>query len=338
MTINDIARLAGTSKSTVSRVLTDNPNVNEKTRQRVLDVIQKYQYRPNSIARGLVKGGMQIIAVIVPNFRNPFYSEVIWFIERELFKLGYHMFLYCSNNDTEKERACLEMTFQYNFAGVIIISPIMQAYLQEHADSLGCPVLLLNRYIDQFSGDILTVDNFQAAYVATRHLIELGHQKIAILAADPEAYTHKDRRSGFLHALSSYQLTLPESFDCVGDLTMDGGYHVGEQLLSMKKNGPTAVFCTSDMMALGLIQAYRNADKKIPEDLSIVGFDDISIASLNGISLTTMQQPYEQIGIQAARMILKRIQNQKLPQQKVILDCKLIVRNSTAAPEPAHEM
>jgi LacI family transcriptional regulator len=333
MTINDIAHLAGTSKSTVSRVLTNHPNVNEKTRQRVLDIIQQYQYHPNSIARGLVQGGIKVVAVIVPNFKNPFYSEVVWFIERELFKNGYHMFLYCSNNDTEKERACLEMTHQYNFAGVIIISPISQSYLRDHAASLGCPIVLLNRYIDQFSGDILTVDNFQASYVATRHLIELGHRKIAILSADPDAYTHRDRRSGFLHALSSYQLSLPEKFDCVGDLTMDGGYHVGEQLSAMEKEGPTAVFCTSDMMALGLMQAYKNVGKKIPEDLSIVGFDDIPIAELAGISLTTMQQPYEEIGNQAAEMILNRIHQPDMPQQKIILDCRLIVRSSTAAPE-----
>lgn len=332
MTINDIARLAGTSKSTVSRVLTNHPNVNDATRQKVLDVISQYQYHPNSIARGLVNGGIKVVAVIVPNFKNPFYSEVVWFIERELFKNGYHMFLYCSNNDEEKEKTCLEMTYQYNFAGVIIISPIAQAFLRENARSLGCPIVLLNRYIDQFPGDILTVDNFQAAYVATRHLIELGHRKIAVLAADPEAYTHRDRRSGFLHALSSYQLSLPPEFDCVGDLTMDGGYHVGETLLAMGEESPTAVFCTSDMMALGLMQAYKNAGRQIPSEFSIVGFDDIPIANLNGISLTTMQQPYEQIGEQAAQMILNRIQNASMAQQKIILDCKLIIRNSTAAP------
>lgn len=329
MTINDIARLAGTSKSTVSRVLTNSPNVNVNTRNKVIEIIEKYNYSPNSIAQGLVKGSMNIISVIVPNIQNPFYSEVVSFVGQELSKKGYHMFLYCSNNDPEKEAASLEMASQFNFAGTILISFVNDASLVEKSNISKRPLLLLNRYVESDLRDVLTTDNFQISYIATRHLIELGHSRIAIISGGRTTSTHRERREGFLNALSAYRIPLLPEFDCISNLTMDSGYSHGEKFLSMGDNAPTAVFCTSDMMAIGLMQAYKNAGKSIPGDLSIVGFDDIPIASLNGISLTTVRQPYAEIGKQAVEMILRRIEDNSIPQQKRILDCELIVRNST---------
>lgn len=331
MTIKDIARLSGTSKSTVSRVLTNHPNVNAKTRERVLSVIKEYQYKPNVMAQSLVSGSMRVISVIVPNIQNQFYSEVVSFIERALFDKGYHMFLYCSDNDPEKEYACIEMASQFNFDGTILISIVNDTQLIEKSAIADRPLLLLNRYIETATHDILTTNNTESSYLATKHLIEMGHRRIAIISGTKETSTHRERRNGFLKALADYNLSFPNDFDCVSDLTINSGYSYGEHFLSLREAAPTAVFCTSDVIALGLMQAYKNAGKTIPEDLSIVGFDDIPMASLNGISLTTIRQPYEQIGKKAVEMLLNRISDSSLPQQKVILDCEFIARESVAS-------
>ena len=331
MTIDDIARLANTSKSTVSRVLSGNDRVNKNTRDKILEVIDKYNYRPNSVARSLASGKMDVVSVIVPNLLNPFYSTVVWHIERELYNNGYYMFLYCSNDNTEKERMCLEITHQNNFAGCIILSPIGIDYLNEYSSKLKCPVILLNRSFDGFPGDILTVNNFEAAYAATKHLIELGHRKLAVLSAETFAYTHRKRLQGFLQALDDNGIPSREEFIFTGDLSFEGGNSIGEQILSMHQDMPTAVFCTSDMLAIGMMQTLKLGGVRIPQEISVIGFDDIPPAQFAGIDLTTIRQPYEQIGVLAVQMLIQRIQNAEGPRRHITLNCELIRRHSTAA-------
>ncbi|MGI6116608.1 LacI family DNA-binding transcriptional regulator [Luoshenia tenuis] len=330
MTINDIARLAGTSKSTVSRVLNHDPHVSDETRRRVMDAVRRNHYQPNSIARGLVQGATRLVALIISDIRNPYYSEVTWYIEKELEQQGYHMFLGCSGEDPEKERNFVDLAAQYNFAGAIVISPTNEAYLLQSAPALGCPVILLNRYIDDFAGDMLTTDNFHGGSLAAHHLLVLGHRRVAVFSGDKNTTTHRDRRAGFVHALSLGGVALPEAFSfTTRSLDMDSGHTLGSHLLSLGSAAPTAIFCTTDLMAIGLLQAYRNAGKSIPENLSIIGFDDIPYAGLAGIGLTTIAQPYEQIGKLAVQMLLERINSPARPQRREILDCQLISRAST---------
>lgn len=332
MTINDIARLANTSKSTVSRILAGNDKVNKNTRDKVLQVIDEYNYHPNSLARSLASGKMNVVSVIVPNLQNPFYSSVVWYIERELYNSGYHMFLYCSNNDTEKESVCFELTRQNSFAGIIIISPVGKDYLKQESSNPECPVILLNRFLDDFPGDVLTVNNFEAAYAATEFLIEIGHRKLAVLSAETSAYTHSERLFGFRQALKENDIDFSEKFHFIGDLSFEGCYKIGEHILSMGSEMPTAVFCTSDIMAIGMMQTLKFGGIRIPQDISVIGFDDIPMAQLAGIDLTTVRQPYEQIGVQAVNMLIHRMHNAKDPYRQITLNCELIKRNSTAAP------
>lgn len=332
MTIDDIARLANTSKSTVSRVLSGNDKVNKNTRDKVLEIIDEYHYRPNTIARSLANGKMDVVSVIVPNLHNPFYSSVVWYIERELYNNGYHMFLYCSNNDTAKEQMCLEITQRNNFAGSIIISPMGKDYLKQYDSKLTCPVILLNRYLEEFPGDILTVNNFEAAYSATKYLIELGHRKLAVLFAETSAYTHSERLQGFLQALKENGLSCQENYMFIGDLSFEGCYKIGDQILAMGQDMPTAVFCTSDVMAIGMMQTLKLGGIRIPQDISVIGFDDIPIAQVAGIDLTTIRQPYEQIGVQAVHMLVQRIQDLEVPCCQLTLQCELVKRSSTAPP------
>lgn len=330
MNIIDIARLSGTSKSTVSRVLTNNPNVKPETREKILEVMRQYGYRPNAIARGLVQGSLKVIAVVIPDIRNPFYSELISFMEKEFFAQGYQLFLCCTDQDPVKEKIAIDLAAQYNFAGIVIISPMNTDYLKLFRETASCPVLIMNRYLGE-EFDSLTTDNFQGGYLAARHLIELGHRRIAVLSGPQEASTHHDRREGFFSAVTAYHAHVPESFQLSGDLDMDSGHQAGNYFLSLGENAPTAVFCTTDLMAIGVMQAYKNAGRSIPDDLSIVGFDDIPFANVQDISLTTIRQPYSDLAAQAVRMLLDRLADRDASPMCAMLDCRLVIRGSSCA-------
>lgn len=335
MNIQDIARLAGTSKSTVSRVLSNHPYVKEETRQRVLEVIDAYHYRPNAMARGLANGSMSVIALLVSDVRNPFYTEMTWHIQQELNKRGYQLFLCCSNYDALMEKEFYALSSQYSFSGMIVVSLVDETQFLRAMDKLPCPVLLVNQKVEHFPGDVLVTDNYQAGYIAARHLIEQGHSKIAIISCNQQNSSHRERRAGFISALSAYNISLPPAYDFEYDYAIGGydnkcGQRFYEEFMQMGSDAPTAVFCTADIIAVSIIEVFRAAGHSVPEDLSVIGFDDIPFASLDSISLTTIRQPYAKIGRQAVDMILNRIENNPSGQQMAIMDCELIVRGSTA--------
>ncbi|WP_094547242.1 LacI family DNA-binding transcriptional regulator [Petroclostridium xylanilyticum] len=328
-TINDIAKIAGVSRSTVSRVLTNNPNVNPITREKVKKIIDIYNYQPNSLARGLVLGRIDIIALIIGDIRNPFYSELTWVIENILSQNGYMVVLCDSEYSTEKEELYLKAAKQYGFAGVVMTSAMESDNLNSVLKSMNCPVVLLNRYLKSFEGDVVILDNFQAGYIATRHLIELGHSKIAILTGPVNSTSSVERFNGYKNALENFGIEYREDFVTHGDLKMETGYEYGLSLLKRKENKPTAVVAGNDLMAIGIIEAYKKMKMRIPEDLSIIGFDDIPISSTASINLTTIRQPFYEMGKMVAELLLKRINNEQCEYRKIILNPQLVVRETT---------
>jgi LacI family transcriptional regulator len=328
-TINDIAKLAGVSRSTVSRVLTNNPNVNPTTREKVQKIIDTYNYHPNSLARGLVLGKIDVIALIIGDIRNPFYSEMTWVIENILNQNGYMVVLCDSEYMIEKEELYLKAAKQYGFAGVVLTSALENDRINAAIKSLTCPVILLNRYIKSFQGDVVVTDNFQGGYIATKHLIELGHTKIAILTGPINSTSSSERFNGYKSALETFGLEYREELVDYGDLKMETGYKYGCALLEKDKYLPTAVVAGNDLMAIGIMEAYQKAGKSIPEHLSIVGFDDIPIASITSINLTTVRQPFYQMGEIVPELLLKQINNEQYSHRKIILTPELIIRGTT---------
>lgn len=330
LTISDIAKKAGVSRSTVSRVLTNNPNVNDETRAKIKSVIEESEYQPSSIARGLSLGRVNIIALIIEDIRNPFYSELTWVIERILSKNGYIVVLCDTEYNPEKEILYLKTAKQYGFAGVVMISAMESSSLISILGSIDCPVVLLNRYLKAFEGDVVVTDNFQGGYLATRHLIELGHNKIGMLTGPLDFSTHSDRHRGYKSALEAFNIDYREEYVVQSDLKMQGGYEYGLSLLEMGKNRPTAVFASNDLMAIGIMEAFKKNGLSVPEGLSIIGFDDIPIASTVGINLTTIRHPYNEIGEKAVELILTKINRKDEQNKKVIFSPKLIIRGSTS--------
>ncbi|MDK2798486.1 MAG: LacI family transcriptional regulator [Clostridiales bacterium] len=330
ITISDIAKIAGVSRSTVSRVLTNNPNVNPKTREKVRKVIDNYNYSPNSLARGLALGKINVIALIIGDIRNPYYAELTWVIENILNQNGYMVVLCDSEYDIEKEELYLKAAKQYGFAGVIMTSAMESDNLNALLKSMNCPVLLLNRYIKAFEGDVVILDNFAAGYIATRHLIELGHTEIGFLTGPVNSSSSMERFNGYKHALEVFDFEYHEDFITHGDLKMETGHKYGLSLLK-KSNRPTAVLAGNDLMAIGIMEAYKANGMTIPDHLSIVGFDDIPIASIASINLTTIRQPFNKLGNIVSDLILKRINNETSEYKKIIVNPELIVRGTTKA-------
>ncbi|WHH59042.1 LacI family DNA-binding transcriptional regulator [Petroclostridium sp. X23] len=328
-TINDIAKLAGVSRSTVSRVLTNNPNVNPITREKIQKIIDTYNYHPNSLARGLVLGKIDVIALIIGDIRNPFYSEMTWVIENILNQNGYMVVLCDSEYMIEKEELYLEAAKQYGFAGVVLTSALENDRINAAIKSLTCPVILLNRYIKSFEGDVVITDNFQGGYIATKHLIELGHTKIAILTGPINSTSSLERFNGYKSALETFGLEYCEDLVAYGDLKMETGYKYGCTLLEKDKDLPTAVVAGNDLMAIGIMEAYQKAGMSIPEHLSIIGYDDIPISSITSINLTTVRQPFYQMGEIVPELLLKQINNEQYSHRKIILTPELIVRETT---------
>lgn len=328
--IEEIAKEAGVSRSTVSRVLQNHPNVKPDTREKVTEVMQQLGYRPNRLARGLVTGKFNFVGLIVGDVRNPFYSEVAHIAEDILNEQGYMVVLCNSDYNIEKEKNYLNMMEDFGFAGVIMTSAAENSELATMLKNMDCPVVLINRYLRNFNSNVVTIDNHLGGYLAVNHLLSLGHRNIAMLAGPEDSSSSRERLEGWKEAFAEYNLPWPGV--CYSDLHSKFGYDFGLSLLKMPKNKrPTAVCAVNDAMALGVMQAFTENGLSIPEDLSVIGFDDISPIVQSKIGLTTIRQPQEEMGKVAANMLLDRIKGIESSSKRVIFEPELIVRDSTAA-------
>lgn len=330
LTIDDIARLSDVSRSTVSRVLANSPNVNPQTREKIQSIILDNDYRPNSLARGLVHGAIKIVALIVGDIRNPFYSNLIWHAEQILHENGYMTLLCNSNYEVDKVDEFLSTAVEYGYAGVITVSIENNEVIANHLNNMPCPVVLLNRYLPSFNGDVVVTDNFTGGYSATKHLIELGHTKIGFLKGPDNSTVTHDRFSGFTKAMNNFNIAVDPKYVAGGDLDMTSGYNFGMYLVSLDQEAPSAVIAGNDLMALGIMNALKQSHLRIPEDISLVGFDDIPMAALSGIDLTTVKQPIKDLGETAANLIIERLKGETPTRRKKILfDPELIIRGTT---------
>lgn len=331
MDINYIARLAGVSRSTVSRVLTHHKNVKRETALKVQEAMLHCNYRPNVMARGLVTGRMNIIALVVTDITSPFYSELVAIISASLREKGYLVSLYNIGNENDDQSDYFKTLFEYGFAGIIIADARNEPSFGAILKFARCPVVLLNRHIDTVMDyDAIMNDNFLGGYIATKHLLELGHRTIAMITGPRKSTSSIDRHKGYLHALSEYGVTPVKPLVAEGNLRYDSGYGFASMLFSDNARKCSAIFAGNDMMAIGVMSRCKELGIGIPDDISLVGFDDIPLASAAIINLTTVRQPYTQMGQLVSEQIVARINDDDSARQRVTLVPKLVVRNTTA--------
>ncbi|MDZ7290561.1 MAG: LacI family transcriptional regulator [candidate division KSB1 bacterium] len=336
VTIYEVARKAGVGIGTVSRVLNNSTQISPKTRDRVLRVIKALNYQPHPLAQGLARKKSLTIAALVPFFTGHFYVELLKGIQQATSLHKYDLILYCID-DLQKKDTYLKRTLQQRRVdGVLLISLSLPENYAKEFRRRKLPLVLVDAFHPEF--DSITVNNQAGAYMAVQHLIRLGHQRLAMITGHRESVPAQHRHLGCERALTEAGMTLPENMMISSD-TLPGkavrvndgfnketGYWGMRQLLQLNGQRPTGVFIASDIQALGAMQAVKEFGLRIPEDIAMVGFDDIELAEYVG--LTTVRQPMFHMGKQGVERLMELMDNPDLPRQHVLIETELVVRES----------
>ncbi|CAM2824973.1 LacI family DNA-binding transcriptional regulator [Paenibacillus sediminis] len=329
VTIRDVANRAGVAISTASYALNNDPRVSEETRRKVLKVVEEMNYRPNAIARSLKRKKSETIGLFLNDFGGPFFSSVIQGVEEVVSSNGYNLVAcstYGGNHNTTTNRFLQEKQLD----AAIILGPNIPDELIVQVASKDFPVVVMDRELKAEHVHSVLVDNEQGAYTATRHLINLGHRKIAYLSGPVNSYNNQKRLVGFKRALEEADIAFQSAINVQGHFTEHGGYQVMKSLL-MSKNVPDAIFSANDEMAIGAIQALTEAGIRVPQDVAIVGFDDIRLSSYIRPALSTIGHPKQEWGTVATHVVFQTLQDPSEQSRSIMLDTELIIRDSCGA-------
>ena len=334
-TIHDVARLAGVSIATVSAVVNKKGRVSPELTERVQKALEALDYQPHQLARSLKVQQTRTIGVVIPDVTNLFYAEVVRSVEDTARGNGYSIILCDSNEDPAQETTNLDTLYAWRVDGVLL-APADGQVSQDRLTRRRFPIVFIDRITPGFIGPAVITDNFSGAYQATRHLITLGHKRIATIVGRLEFSNGIDRLEGFRKALQEAGLLLHDEYVQQGDFQLESGYRCGMQLLKLP-SPPTAIFSCSNKMTLGLMRAVSELGFNCPRDVSILGFDDFDWAANFSPRLTTVAQPTDEIGKEAMRLLAEEMQDFRNPGRNgehriVILKPELRVRMSTAPP------
>jgi len=328
--IKDVARKADVSTTTVSHVVNHTRFASDKVRSAVEDAIRVLGYVPSAVARSLKSNTTKTIGMLIPNCSNPYFAEIVRSVEDRCFGAGYTLILCNTDDDPHRQGAYLQVLSEKRIDGMIIISTGADKDLLSFLQGLPIPTVLLDREIDEANCDLVETAHLQGGMMATDHLIGLGHRRIACLAGPADLNSSAQRIEGWRTALDRSGLSA-ESADLLwhSDFSSQGGFSSMQSILASSL-APTAVFVCNDLMSIGALSAAHEAGVRVPQDLSLIGFDDIELARFASPALTTIAQPKQRIGIVAVDMVLERIQGGRVKARQVILQPQLVVRNSTS--------
>jgi LacI family transcriptional regulator len=334
--LEDIAKLVGVSRSTVSRVVNDDPHVRPEVRRRVLDAIQSTGFQPNAAARTLASQRSWTIGLVLPHsvsfiFTDPYYPHLTKGVAQACNQYNYTLALFLVGTKEDEERIYPRISRKGLLDGVIVQSGHHgdQWIIGRFVDA-NIPLVIAGRPFRSDNVTYLDIDNVNAANNAVSHLIRLGRKRIALISGPVNSTVGLDRKQGYLKALSERGHTVDESLIVEGDFTEASGYYAMQQLLANDRR-PDAVFSASDVMAIGGMRATREAGLRIPEDIAFVGFDDLSIPKLSEIKCTTVRQPVVQFGAKTVEVLIDLIENGTQPPRHIIMGTELVIRDSCGA-------
>lgn len=333
-TIKDVADYAGVSRATVSRVLNNHPYVTEDVRARVEDAMRHLGYHPNRAARRLRAQSSDVLGLIVPDIQNPLFQSIVRGVEDAAYDCGMNVILCNTDDNPDKQEAYLRVMQAEQSAGLIVVpthpgdgrvlAPVREA---------GIPIVFLDREVDDFEADTVRVDNVRGAYLAVRHLLSLGYKRIAAIAGTQYLTPGYERLRGYYDALNECGLPVDERLVKIGNFRIDGGRALAQEFMQSPQP-PEALFVSNNLMTLGALRGLHELGIVIPDQVALVGFDDMPWAGDLNPPLTAVAQPGYELGQQAVELLLKRLAQPDAPYRKVIMQPHLVVRGSCGASGP----
>jgi LacI family transcriptional regulator len=339
VTRDDVADRAGTSAAVVSYVVNGGPRpVSPATRSKVLQAIEELGYRPNGLARALRLQKTFTIGLVVPDNNNPFFAQLARAVEEAAFARGYVLLLGNSSQDDSRQAAYVTAFLERQVDGIVLIAdsdigrPSLPEQTAKALQGAGTPLVLLDRQPSDLSAPSLTVDNEGGGYIATKHLIDHGHRRVACLAGPADLHPAEERTKGWARALGEAGLGARRGLLARSRFRRDAGYEVAQVLLSSGPR-PTAVFAESDEQAIGVLRFAREAGLRVPDDLAVVGFDGTDESAYTVPPLTTVVQPVQELGERALQLVVSEDGAQPRKRRLESLPVRLLVRRSCGCPD-----
>ncbi len=331
-TIKDIAKLAGVSHTTVYRALNDKPRISQPTKERIISIARELNYQPNVLAQSLVSGRTKTLGLVITTIVNPFYPELARGIEDTARSLGYSIILCCTNFDPSLEKQYIDMLRSRGVDGIIFTSahihdPNIRSLVEDHF-----PLILVNRrvYGDPVidSIDYVVVENAKGGFLAVEHLIRMGHERIGVISGSGDSSAAVERLEGVRKAFMQYGLHPASPLVLEGDFLKPSGYEAAKRFLTMG-DPPSAIFGVNDYMALGAFEAILDSGLRVPDDVALIGFNDIEFSSLKTVELSTIGQRKYEMGSIAVHTLIERIEEGDGDRvRQTILEPELIIRKS----------
>ena len=329
-TIKDVAKMAGVSTTTVSHVINKTRFVAKETEEAVMQAIKSLKYSPSAVARSLKVNTTKSIGMIVTTSESPYFAEIIHAVEDHCYRQGYSLFLCNTQNDPEKIKNHVEMLAKKRVDGLLVMC---SEYTQHSLDVLSgfssVPMVVMD-WGPNVDTDIIEDNSFTGGYIATKHLIDCGHKAIGLIAGELDKTTARTRYEGFVKAMNEANLSIHENWIMEGFFEPEDGYECMNKILS-QDNLPTAVFCCNDVMALGAISAITEKGLRVPDDISIIGYDNIHSSRFYAPPLTTIHQSKSRLGAQAVNLLFERIANKdndNHEKHRIALHPELVLRKS----------
>lgn len=329
-TMKDVAMKAKVSTATVSRALMNPDKVSQATRHRVEQAAMEVGYLPQSLGRNIKRNESRTILVIVPDICDPFFSEIIRGIEVTAAAQGYLVLIGDCAHQNQQEKTFIDLIITKQIDGMLLLGSRLpfDASIEEQRNLP--PMVMANEFAPELELPTVHIDNLTAAFNAVNYLQDQGHQLIGCIAGPEEMPLCHYRLQGYVQALRRAGTTVDPHYITRGDFTFEAGARALEKLLALPKP-PTAVFCHSDVMALGALSQAKRQGLRIPKDLSIIGFDNIALAEYSDPPLTTVSQPRYEIGCEAMLLLLEQLQGHSVSSGSRLLECELVLRGSTQA-------
>ncbi|EOW9308203.1 substrate-binding domain-containing protein [Vibrio cholerae] len=327
-TMKDIARLAGVSTSTVSHVINKSRFVSDEIAERVNNAAQQLNYAPSALARSLKMNRTKTIGMLVTTSTNPFFGEVVKGVERSCYHQGYNLILCNTEGDNQRMKASINTLLQKRVDGLLLMCSTLEGERLDVFDRYpDIPIVVMDWGPILFASDKIQDNSLQGGYMAAKHLIECGHKEIGCITGPLIRHQAQMRYEGYKRALAEAGIAINPDWIVESDFECEGGYQAFEKLYQRGKL-PSALFVSNDMMAMGVIQAANQRGLRVPDDLSLIGYDDVHIAKFMTPALTTIHQPKYRLGKAALDTLLYRLENPDTTAQVVQLEPTLVARNS----------